>query len=155
MLLRELPSRFTSTIAETLKDLPAIFHPTYLLVLTHADLCEMNVIVNPERGRITGIVDWIDAKVLPFGMSGWAIRNFLGSWIRIVGTAYKMHPGSKGFLGNLRTGRREDVRARTGWTDPSDGGVLERSVREYNSSMRYLDAFLPGLRVRDDCFGVF
>ena len=38
----------------------------------------MNILVDPETGHMTGIIDQIDAKVLPFGISLWGFRNILG-----------------------------------------------------------------------------
>jgi len=34
-------------------------HP---VVLTHGDLNEMNILVDPASGRITGVVDWAEAS---------------------------------------------------------------------------------------------
>ncbi|KAJ5204285.1 uncharacterized protein N7498_005164, partial [Penicillium cinerascens] len=78
-LLRQLPARFTTVISKLREEVPEIFAPTYPLVLSHADLCEMNIIVDPEVGGINGIVDWAEAKVLPFGMSLWGLQNMLGT----------------------------------------------------------------------------
>ena len=38
----------------------------------------MNFLINPTTGDITGIVDWAEARVLPFGFSLWALENILG-----------------------------------------------------------------------------
>jgi len=38
----------------------------------------MNLLVNSTTGSITGIVDWAEARVLPFGFSLWALENILG-----------------------------------------------------------------------------
>lgn len=40
----------------------------------------MNIIVNPTRGagRITGVIDWAEAKVLPCGLSLWGLQLMLG-----------------------------------------------------------------------------
>lgn len=38
----------------------------------------MNILVDSTTGDITGIVDWAEARVLPFGFSLWALENILG-----------------------------------------------------------------------------
>ncbi len=49
------------------------------MVLTHSDLNEMNILVNPDSGEITGVVDWTGASILPFGFTLYALENALGS----------------------------------------------------------------------------
>lgn len=78
LLARALPSRFSSNLGRVLRDLPALFSGAFPFVLSHGDLCEMNLLVNPETGNITGIVDWAEARILPFGFSMWALENVLG-----------------------------------------------------------------------------
>ncbi|QPH16200.1 hypothetical protein C2857_000778 [Epichloe festucae Fl1] len=57
LLARSLPSRFASNIRQVRRSLPSLFSGTFPLVLSHEDLCEMNMLINPETGNITGIVD--------------------------------------------------------------------------------------------------
>lgn len=38
----------------------------------------MNIIISSETGHITGIVDWAEAGILPFGFSLWGLENILG-----------------------------------------------------------------------------
>ena len=38
----------------------------------------MNILINPETGHVTGIVDWAEARILPFGFSLWGLENILG-----------------------------------------------------------------------------
>ena len=38
----------------------------------------MNIIVDPKTGHTTGVVDWSEAKILPFGVSLWGLENTLG-----------------------------------------------------------------------------
>ena len=38
----------------------------------------MNILVSPITGRITGIIDWAEAKVLPFGLALYGLENLLG-----------------------------------------------------------------------------
>lgn len=39
----------------------------------------MNILVDPSSGKITGVVDWADASILPFGFTLYALENALGS----------------------------------------------------------------------------
>jgi Phosphotransferase enzyme family len=48
------------------------------MVLNHDDLLEMNIHVDEGTGRITGIVDWADAKIAPFGTSLGGLETILG-----------------------------------------------------------------------------
>lgn len=48
------------------------------MVLNHDDLFEMNIHVDEDTGRITGIVDWADAKVARFGTSLRGLETVLG-----------------------------------------------------------------------------
>jgi hypothetical protein len=159
LLVRDLPPRFTRIISKLREELPAIFDPTYPLALTHTDLCEMNIIVNREAGGINGIVDWAEAKILPFGMSLWGYRNMLGI---MNSSGWHYHKNSSRLedlfwdtfhrqVGKISDDEKKAIKIaeRTGivlrygftWED----GVLERPVNEQDSSMRYMDAFLHRL----------
>ncbi|KAI1428892.1 hypothetical protein F5Y12DRAFT_730453 [Xylaria sp. FL1777] len=78
LLSRYLPSRFALNLDKVRKELPLLFSETFPLVLSHQDLCEMNILIHPETGSITGIVDWAEARILPFGFSLWGFENILG-----------------------------------------------------------------------------
>lgn len=77
-LSQSLPSRFTANLDAVRKELPSLFSKKLPFVLSHQDLNETNMLINPESGSITGIVDWAEAKILPFGFSLWAFENLLG-----------------------------------------------------------------------------
>jgi hypothetical protein len=38
----------------------------------------MNIFVDPNIGHVTGIIDWAEAIILPFGISLWGLENILG-----------------------------------------------------------------------------
>ncbi len=38
----------------------------------------MNILVSPSTGRITGIIDWAEATVSPFGLALYGLENLLG-----------------------------------------------------------------------------
>ncbi|KAK1656977.1 hypothetical protein BDP55DRAFT_568282 [Colletotrichum godetiae] len=81
-----LPERFRQKLGEIRQSLPLLFRPEYIMVINHDDLLEMNIHVDEETGQITGIVDWTDAKIAPFGTSLWGLETLLGiqtssSWL--------------------------------------------------------------------------
>lgn len=73
-----LPSRFTKVIEKTDQSLnEIIYHVPW--VLTHSDLSNMNILVDPDSGHLTGVVDWADAGIEPFGIALWGLESVLGS----------------------------------------------------------------------------
>jgi hypothetical protein len=48
------------------------------MVLNYDVLLEMNIHVDEVSGSITGIVDWADAKIAPFGTSFGGLETILG-----------------------------------------------------------------------------
>ncbi|KAJ5143352.1 uncharacterized protein N7515_002139 [Penicillium bovifimosum] len=78
VLAQILPPRFKSRLVSIRRDLLSLFSGALPFVLTHGDLCEMNILIDPESGKLTGIVDWAEARILPFGFSLWGFENVLG-----------------------------------------------------------------------------
>ncbi|KAK9847709.1 hypothetical protein MYU51_018331 [Penicillium brevicompactum] len=78
VLAQFLPPRFESRLVSIRRDLPSLFLGALPFVLCHGDLCEMNMLIDPTTGEITGIVDWAEARILPFGFSLWGFENVLG-----------------------------------------------------------------------------
>lgn len=78
-LVKALPERFHPKLNEAHDQLPLLFALDHPQVLNHADLLEMNIHVNPSTGAITGMVDWCDATVGPFGLSFWGLESLLGT----------------------------------------------------------------------------
>jgi hypothetical protein len=78
LLSQVLPPRFKDSIDSVLADLHLLFAAAYPLALSHEDLCEMNIFVDSDTGHLTGIIDWTDAQVLPFGIPLCALENVLG-----------------------------------------------------------------------------
>ena len=72
-----LPTRFSKRLLSLEPHLPLAFFKLPHVV-THGDLCELNILVDPKTGRITGVVDWAEVRVLPFGFALWAMENILG-----------------------------------------------------------------------------
>lgn len=68
-LSQKLPKRFHPKIAEIRDSLPLLFRPAYPMVVQHDDLLENNIHVDNDTGQITGIVDWQNAIIAPFGVT--------------------------------------------------------------------------------------
>lgn len=76
-LAENLPERFLATVKQVRAGLPAVF-ALLPFVLNHGDLSETNMLVDTHDGRITGIIDWAEAEVSPFGLSLWGLESLLG-----------------------------------------------------------------------------
>lgn len=77
-LLDALPERFLPAITKVQAALPSLLDGCYPVVLTHGDLNKMNILIDPNNGEITGIVDWSSASIQPFGFTLYALENALG-----------------------------------------------------------------------------
>jgi hypothetical protein len=87
LLARNLPSRFALNLERVRKELPSLFSTALPFVLSHGDLNVMNFLVNPQTGKITGIVDWAESRILPFGFALYGLENLLG-WMDSEGWHY-------------------------------------------------------------------
>lgn len=68
--LRSIAARTLTSLDNTMRSLP--------WVLTHDDLSDMNLLVESKTGRLTGVVDWADVIILPFGVALWGLESVLG-----------------------------------------------------------------------------
>ncbi|KAF0635838.1 hypothetical protein FPSE5266_11223 [Fusarium pseudograminearum] len=57
-----------SILSKLIEALPSIFAKDYPQVLTHNDFSVTNILVNEDTLKVTGIVDWSLASVMPFGL---------------------------------------------------------------------------------------
>lgn len=73
-----LPKRFHETLEYLIPRLPSLFDSDWPLVPNHTDLLENNIHVNLETGNLTGICDWKDTEISPFGMSLGGLETMLG-----------------------------------------------------------------------------
>ncbi|KAH7190877.1 hypothetical protein DER44DRAFT_707834 [Fusarium oxysporum] len=73
-----LPESLHSTIDRVRKDLHLLFRPEYPTVVQHGDILENNIHVDEATGHITGIVDWHDAFIAPFGLSLGGVEILFG-----------------------------------------------------------------------------
>ena len=71
--------------------MPSIFsHLPF--VLSHADFSSCNIMVDPVSGRLTGIIDWAEAAICPFGQNLYTLQDFSGTLHRENGwRQYKDH----------------------------------------------------------------
>ncbi|CAJ2508469.1 Uu.00g134950.m01.CDS01 [Anthostomella pinea] len=152
-----LPERFLPAINEVQAVLPALLDGRYPVVLTHSDLNEMNIMVDPCSGNITGVVDWPGASIQPFGFTLYALENALG---RMGSDGWKWFDN----VDDLKDAFWRAFEERTGLSEPQTrlvklagkAGILIRYGTAYNSGFsgmigvrdpntedfRYLDALL-------------
>ncbi|KAH9211813.1 hypothetical protein DL95DRAFT_369184 [Leptodontidium sp. 2 PMI_412] len=84
-----LPAQLQAKLGYVRKELPRLFRSSYPMVLQHDDLLENNIHVDEATGHITGIVDWADAMIAPFGVSLASMEVVLGIQTR---TNWHFHP---------------------------------------------------------------
>ncbi|PMD37754.1 hypothetical protein L207DRAFT_556039 [Hyaloscypha variabilis F] len=85
----DLPAQLQAKLDDVRQELPRLFRSSYPMVLQHDDLLENNFHVDETTGHITGIVDWADAKIAPFGVSLANMEVVLGIQTR---TNWYFHP---------------------------------------------------------------
>ena len=74
-----LTSRFESALYEVREHIPTLVSGQFPLALTHSDLNELNILVDGGTGNITGVIDWTDAGIQPFGLTLYTLEKFIGS----------------------------------------------------------------------------
>lgn len=81
LLTKHLPTPALRAKAHrTLSALLAV-RPDYPLALTHGDLLPSNILADPATARVTGLVDWAEAEVLPFGTCFYGVEYLLGELV--------------------------------------------------------------------------
>ncbi|KAK0723391.1 hypothetical protein B0T26DRAFT_644313 [Lasiosphaeria miniovina] len=73
-----LPPRFGSVLQHLTPRVKDITANNWPLVPNHGDLLENNIHVDARTGALTGVCDWADTQIGPFGMSVGEIENLLG-----------------------------------------------------------------------------
>lgn len=76
-LVRRLPDRWLQERANTTLE-TLLATDEYPVVLNHGDLIPSNILVNEETWEITGLVDWAEAELLPFGTCLYGLEHLLG-----------------------------------------------------------------------------
>ncbi|KAI0105208.1 hypothetical protein GGR51DRAFT_519886 [Nemania sp. FL0031] len=87
LLVEGLPPRFAPQLKIIQRQLSSLFTSQYPLILSHQDLCEMNILTDSNTGHVTGVIDWESSRILPFGISLWGLENCLG-WMDSRGWHY-------------------------------------------------------------------
>ncbi|GAB0139111.1 hypothetical protein EsDP_00007326 [Epichloe bromicola] len=153
-LSQVLPLRHEQNLNMVRVGLPLLFASSYPMVLNHGDLSELNVLVDPLTGRLTGVIDWAEAKICPFGISLWGLENILGT-MNSQGWRYHLHHCAlraqfwrtfEEAVGGVSEDERQAIQIarmaglflRYGFIW-KDGG--REPVKEGTASFMYLDAF--------------
>lgn len=66
--LNALPVRHDTVLQKIIDHLPFLFEDDFPFVLTHLDMLPWNILVKDD-GHVSGIIDWWDAKRMPFGVA--------------------------------------------------------------------------------------
>jgi len=75
-LMIDLPVRFQGHARNVLRQLHRIEALPW--VLTHGDVIDANIMVDPESCQLLGLVDWAEAERLPFGVCFYGLEEVLG-----------------------------------------------------------------------------
>lgn len=83
-----LPSHLRSLVAQVLEQTDELYNGSYPITVTHGDLSEMNLLVDDKSGVLTGVVDWAEGSLLPFGFALYTLENALGAMCMEEGWVY-------------------------------------------------------------------
>lgn len=76
LLYKSIPHRFQTVIQKCRDAIDDIF--ALPMVLIHNDFGVCNVLVDPKSCHITGVVDWAEATIGPFGVNMHSVELFMG-----------------------------------------------------------------------------
>lgn len=76
LLLTALPERFHAIVQGALDHLDAMF--SLPMVLLHRDFGMSNVLVEEKTCHLTGVIDWAEADICPFGQNLHSLEAFTG-----------------------------------------------------------------------------
>ncbi|KAI9878532.1 MAG: hypothetical protein M1830_000666 [Pleopsidium flavum] len=157
-LSQKLPQRFRSRARLALRRIHRLDNLPW--VLNHGDIVPSNIIVDPMTGQLTGLVDWAEAEVLPFGTCLYGLEELLGTmtqkgwtyhdrseylrtmfWRKLLAEIPELERNAK-VLETIETARDVGVLLWHGFA--WDDGAIDRVVEEGrdDEEIRYLDAFL-------------
>ncbi|KAH7128249.1 hypothetical protein B0J11DRAFT_578481 [Dendryphion nanum] len=81
-LARELPSQAlrdkANEVLENIISVNESTNPIYPVVFNHGDLIPSNILITPDTAILSGVVDWGEAELLPFGTCFYSVENLLG-----------------------------------------------------------------------------
>jgi len=155
MLSTRLPVRLRPVAKLLLSQLHLI--ESLRWVVTHGDLVAGNIMLDSRSGHLSGLVDWAEAEVLPFGISLYGLEELIGQmtpdgfiycsnaielrgifWKSLVGKV----PELKHHLATISMARNLGILLWHGIA--FDDGKIDRVVQEGrdDAEIAYLDAFL-------------
>ncbi|TVY40857.1 hypothetical protein LSUB1_G004611 [Lachnellula subtilissima] len=153
LLATALPARFRPIARQLVDNMHNITSLPW--VLTHGDLVPGNIMLSPSSGHLTGLVDWAEAEVLPFGLCLYGLEEILGE---MTEDGWEYHPAAEElrevFWRELGEGVGEKERKRVEmariagillwWGFAWDEGRIDRVVEEGRDEIEIarLDAFL-------------
>ncbi|KAJ2976756.1 hypothetical protein NUW58_g8008 [Xylaria curta] len=76
LMSASLPIRFRQIASSILSDISEIEALPW--VFTHGDFLAANILVSPDSGKLTGLLDWAEAEWLPFGIGMYGLEELLG-----------------------------------------------------------------------------
>ncbi|KAI1807874.1 hypothetical protein F4811DRAFT_373149 [Daldinia bambusicola] len=76
LMAKNLPSRFRGLARSVLANLSEIEALPW--TLSHGDFLPSNIMVDPESGKLLGLLDWAEAEHLPFGVGMYGLQELLG-----------------------------------------------------------------------------
>jgi hypothetical protein len=77
LLLTSLPPRFHPSIQKCLASLEAIL--SLPMILLHRDFSTCNILVDPVTCHLTGVIDWAEAEICPFGQNLHSLESLTGT----------------------------------------------------------------------------
>ena len=77
MLLSALPERFHPAVQRCLDQMDSVM--SLPMVLLHRDIGSSNVLVSEDTCHLTGVIDWAEAEVCPFGQNLHSLEAFTGA----------------------------------------------------------------------------
>lgn len=77
LLLSALPLRFLPHIQYCLEHMSSVF--SLPLVMVHRDFSTCNIMVDTTSCQLTGVIDWAEAGVCPFGQNLHFLQHFSGT----------------------------------------------------------------------------
>ena len=78
LLLSSLPTRFHPAIQRCLNELDSLFS-LLPMVLLHRDFGTSNILVDEKSCHLTGVIDWAEAEICPFGQNLHSLQAFMGA----------------------------------------------------------------------------
>lgn len=78
MLLAALPERFQPIIKDCLGSIDSIF--SLPMVILHQDFSSCNIMVDETTCHLTGVIDWAEAEIAPFGLKLDSIEALTGKF---------------------------------------------------------------------------